>query len=397
MNRCTQQAGLEQRNDIHKERGLHCRYRSVLNTSNSPHRLKLTDVLGAGGVGSVFVEQLAWLAKNEKTTRLKLCYIADIDRALYHDDYSELDIGSALETLQKQGRDPPSLDKIIDYLSGAPHKTIVADNTSSQAVASAYPSFLRRGISIITPNKKAFSGDYKLWRDIFDATTPIGPFVYHESSVGAGMPIISTINDLVNTGDEVTRIEGVFSGTLSFLFNSFAPTSGNGGTWSAEVIKAKDLGYTEPDPRDDLNGLDVARKITILGRLAGLSIESPAAFPVQSLIPQKLEGISNASEFLKRLPEFDSVMEEHKKVAEEAGKVIRYIGSVDVTTGQAKVGLELFEPTHPIATLQGSDNIISFYTKRYGKMPLTIRGAGAGGQVTAMGVIGDLLKIISQM
>lgn len=360
MERCKQQAVFVHPDGVHTERGLHCRHRSVVTKSNSPYGLELTDTTGAGGVGSVFVEQLAWLAKNRKDTRMKLCYIADIDRALYHDDYSELDIDLALETLQTQGRDPPPLDQVINYLSGAPHKVIVADNTSSQAVASAYPSFLRHGISIITPNKKAFSGDYKLWRGIFDATTPIGPFVYHESSVGAGMPIISTINDLVNTGDEVTRIEGVFSGTLSFLFNSFAPTSGNGGVWSAEVIKAKELGYTEPDPRDDLNGLDVARKITILGRLAGLPIESPAAFPVQSLIPQELEGIANASEFLKRLPEFDSIMEERKKVAEKAGKVIRYIGSVDVTTGQAKVDLELFEPTHPIATLQGSDNIISF-------------------------------------
>ncbi|KAL5603970.1 hypothetical protein FOVSG1_006720 [Fusarium oxysporum f. sp. vasinfectum] len=354
-------------------------------------------VIGAGGVGSVFLKQLAWLATNRRDIRLKLCYIAIIDRALFHADYTDIDLDTALETLEAQGQEPPSIPQIIDFLSGAPRKVIVADNTTSQAVASAYPSFLSRGISIITPNKKAFSGDYKLWQEILGSVTPNGPFVYHESSVGAGMPIISTIKDLVDTGDEVTRIEGVFSGTLSFLFNSFAPTSGTGGTWSSEVIRARELGYMEPDPRDDLNGLDVARKITILGRLAGLPIQSPTSFPVENLIPAELQGIDSVSKFFQRLPEFDERMEQHKVAAAKAGKVVRFIGSVDVASGQAKVGLELFESTHPIAMLEGSDNIISFYTKRYGKMPLTIRGAGAGGDVTAMGVIGDLLKIISQI
>lgn len=271
------------------------------------------------------------------------------------------------------------------------------DNTSSQAIANAYPDFLRHGISIITPNKKAFSSGYQLREEIFAAISPEGPFVYHESSVGAGMPILSTLKELVDTGDEVTRIEGVFSGTLSYLFNSFAPVSGASGKWSDEVIKAKQLGYTEPDPRDDLNGLDVARKITILGRLAGIPIESPTSFPVQSLIPKDLEGVSDTSEFLEKFINFDHEMEEQKVAAEKAGKVVRFIGSIDIATRQAKAGLEWFDRSHPIANLQGTDNIISFYTKRYGKLPLTIRGAGAGGDVTAMGVTGDLLKVLSQM
>lgn len=358
--------------------------------------MRILTISGTGGVGACFLSQLAWLAKR-CTTHLHLCYVANIDKALYYNDYSPINIENAIETLESIGQLPPTIPQVIQFLAGAPHKTIVVDNTSAQNLAEAYPLFLSRGISIITPNKKAFSGSYKLWQNIFVTAASVGSMVYHESSVGAGMPIISTLKDLVDTGDEITRIEGVFSGTMSFLFNSFAPIDGTGGKWSAEVKKAKELGYTEPDPRDDLNGLDVARKLTILGRLAGLPIESPTSFPVQSLIPMGLETITSVDEFFRRLPEFDNQMEEQKVAAEKAGKVVRFVGSIDMTTKSIKVELEPFERSHPIALLKGSDNLISFYTKRYGDKPLTIIGAGAGGDVTAMGVSTDLLKVLSKM
>jgi homoserine dehydrogenase len=217
---------------------------------------------------------------------------------------------------------------------------VLVDNTSNQDVADSYPAFLKKGISIVTPNKKAFSGNYELWSSIFSAAsngTGIGGYVYHESSVGAGLPVISTLKDLVETGDEVQKIEGVFSGTMSFLFNSFQPTSGGGGKFSAEVTNAKDKGYTEPDARDDLNGLDVARKLTILARLAGLKVESPTSFPVQSLIPKELESCSSGDEFLQRLPEFDGQMDQLKQDAEKEGKVIRFVGSVDGQGGSGEV------------------------------------------------------------
>ncbi|KAJ5186344.1 Homoserine dehydrogenase [Penicillium cf. viridicatum] len=354
-------------------------------------------VIGTGGVGSVFVSQLAWLAKTSTATKPSLCYIAMIDKALYNSNYSEIEIDTAIATLESKGTMPPSIPEIIEYLTGAPHRVILVDNTSAGNLAEAYPAFLKRGISIVTPNKKGFSGSYKLWEDIFNSAKAGGTLVFYESSVGAGMPIISTAKELVATGDEITRIEGIFSGTMSYLFNTFAPTSGSSGNWSQIVKKTKELGYTEPDPRDDLNGLDVARKMTILGRLAGLPIESPTAFPVQSLIPKELEGAINGHEFLQKLDQFDDQMKSHKIAAEKEGKVVRFVGSIDVASQKVKVGLEFFDSTHVMATLKGSDNIISFYTKRYGELPLTIRGAGAGGDVTAMGVTGDLLKVIAQL
>lgn len=348
-------------------------------------------------MGKCFLSQLSALATRRPSPKLSLCYISTSKKALYNDDYSPISFDGTLDALAASSRSPPSLPQVVDYLAAAPHKVVLVDNTSSQDVADQYPTFLRRGINVITPNKKAFSGSYALWQDIFSAAAESGASVFHESSVGAGLPVISTLRELVETGDRVTKIEGVFSGTMSFLFNTFAPTSGAGGAWSTEVKNAKALGYTEPDPRDDLNGLDVARKLTILARLAGLPVESPTSFPVQSLIPDALASVASGDEFLEKLPAFDADMERTRAEAEKEGKVVRFVGSIDVAANQVKVGLEKFDKSHPIAALKGSDNIISFYTERYGSNPLIIQGAGAGGDVTAMGVTGDLLKVLARI
>jgi homoserine dehydrogenase len=352
--------------------------------------------IGAGGVGKCFISQLQALKLRRPGTKITLSYISTSKKALFNPNYT-VDSDNVLDTLGASTQAPMSLPTLVDYLSKAPSKVVLVDNTSSQDVADGYPLFLSRGISIVTPNKKAFSGSYSLWQDIFTAATASGAKVYHEASCGAGLPVISTLKDLVDTGDEVTKIEGVFSGTMSFLFNSFAPVDGSGGQWSAEVNKAKELGYTEPDPRDDLNGLDVARKLTVLARLAGLPVESPTSFPVESLIPKELESVGSADEFLQRLPEFDSQMDEIKMKAQSQGKVVRFVGSIDMASKSVKVGLDMFDKSHPIAALKGSDNIISFYTKRYGSNPLIIQGAGAGGEVTAMGVTSDLIKVLAQI
>ncbi|KOS22666.1 Homoserine dehydrogenase [Escovopsis weberi] len=354
-------------------------------------------VIGVGGVGKCFLNQLRALAARKPSPKLSLCYISNSRKAVYSPDYAPIDFPTAIETLASSAQAPPALAQLIDYLAAAPAKAVLVDNTSSQDVADAYPLALSRGVSVVTPNKKAFSGSYKLWQDVFAAAASSGAKVFHESTVGAGLPVISTIKDLVETGDRVTKIEGVFSGTMSFLFNSFAPTEGQGGKWSDEVKKAKALGYTEPDPRDDLNGLDVARKLTILARLAGLPVESPTSFPVQSLIPKELESCSSGDEFLEKLSAFDQQMDDLKAEADKNGKVVRFVGSIDVATQQIRVGLEQFDRSHPIAALKGSDNIISFRTERYSNSPLIIQGSGAGGDVTAMGVTGDLVKLVAQI
>ncbi|KAF2432349.1 hypothetical protein EJ08DRAFT_585577 [Tothia fuscella] len=359
-------------------------------------------VIGAGGVGKAFLSQLSQLTKrlsSEPSTpiNLALIYVARSSKVFFNEDYSPISISSWESDLASSTRTVPSPTQIADYLSKAPASVILVDNTSNEDVANAYPLFLGKKISVVTPNKKGFSSNLKLWQDIFKAAsngTGSGGYVFHESTVGAGLPVLSTLKDLIETGDEIVKIEGVFSGTMSFLFNSFMPVGGGGGSFSAEVTKAKELGYTEPDPRDDLNGLDVARKLTILARISGLEIESPASFPVQSLIPNELESCKSGDEFMKRLPEFDGEMDKLKQEAAKEGKVVRFVGSIDVAEKDVKVGLEKFDASHPIAALKGSDNIISFYTKRYGSNPLIIQGAGAGGDATAMGVTADLIKVL---
>lgn len=317
---------------------------------------------------------------------------------------SDWQTASATPSLTKAGALSPS--EIVSYLSSTPSgsRSVLVDNTSDPALASAYPQFLKAGISVVTPNKKGFSSDLSLWKDIFASAASGDALVYHESTVGAGLPVISTLRDLVATGDQVTRIEGVFSGTLSFLFNTFAPVSASSGAsakWSDVVSQAKDLGYTEPDPRDDLNGMDVARKLTILARIVGLQVQSPESFPIESLIPAELASLPGTAagiqEFMTRLPEFDGQMAALKEQAEKAGKVVRYVGSIDVAKKEVKVGLQQFDKDSAIAGLKGSDNIISFYTQRYGGNPLIVQGAGAGGEVTAMGVLADLNKVLERL
>jgi homoserine dehydrogenase len=351
-------------------------------------------VIGVGGVGKCFLSQLASLPSHLRPT---LVFVSRSSKQLYNAQYTQVDPSELQSSTVKLLSIPNDL---VTYLSSAAGKAILVDNTSSQDIANAYPSFLRSGISVVTASKKAFSGSLQLWNDIFSAveSSKGQALVYHESSCGAGLPVISTVKDLVATGDQVTRIEGVFSGTMSFLFNSFAPADGSGkGKWSEIVQQAKEAGYTEPDPRDDLNGMDVARKLTILARLVGLKVEGPEAFPVQSLIPKELESAKSSDEFMGRLPEFDSEMESYKEKAAKEGKVVRYVGSVDVGAGKVKVGLEMVEQGTPIASLRGSDNLMCFYTKRYGANPLVIQGAGAGGEVTAMGVTSDLIKVVERL
>jgi len=364
-------------------------------------------VVGTGGVGSAFISQLEALSHRYRShpstpTSLSLVFLGRSSKSLlseFHNPIPYADWQSLLAASTTPALPPAQL---LEYLSKRPadSRAVLVDNTSSQPLADAYPAFLQAGVSIITPNKKAFSADLALWDAIFSSASngssasAAAGAVFHESTVGAGLPVLSTLHDLLDTGDVVTRIEGVFSGTMSFLFNGFMPLGGGGGAFSAEVARAKSLGYTEPDPRDDLNGLDVARKLTILARIAGLRVAGPTAFDVQSLIPKALEACASGDEFMARLGEYDGEMDRVKTEAAAEGKVLRYVGSVDVAAGAVEVGLRKFDAAHPIAALKGSDNIINFYTRRYGANPLIIQGAGAGGDATAMGVTGDLIKVL---
>ena len=318
--------------------------------------------------------------------------------------------GSLLASSTNPGLSPDQVLQVLLY-HNSPRRSVVIDNTSNEDVARSYPSFLKAGISVVTPNKKAFSGDLSLWQDIQSSSanstssppSKTGGYIFHEATVGAGLPILTTLKDLVLTGDQIHKIEGVFSGTMSYLFNTFAPypPRKDSPKWSATVKVAAEQGYTEPDPRDDLNGADVARKLTILARICSTDKFPPVkgidSFPVQSLIPKSLESSPTPQDFLSKLPEFDKDMDKIKNDAEAQGKVVRFVGKIDVIKGEVKVGLESFEPGHPIAGLTGADNLVAFHTERYSSSPLVVQGGGAGGAVTAMGVAADFIRVLQRI
>ena len=300
--------------------------------------------------------------------------------------------------IQRGSLDP---HEIAEYLAAAPGPAILVDNTSDLELARAYPLFLRRGISIVTPNKKGFSGEIGLWNDIFTSATEGNALVYHQCTVGGTLPVLSTLRDLVATGDQIISIEGVLSGTLSLLLGTYMPGSGDSkAKWSSLVSHAREAGETEPDPRDDLNGLDFARKLTIIARVIGLDINGPDEFPVESLIPAELRSLpSNGKgieQFMSELPAFDFRMDEARDAAIKQDKVLRYVGSIDVPTRSIKVGLKQVDKGSPLAGLVGSQ-FLSVYTKRYSETPLILQGGGGGGEITAMGLMADLLKVMGRL
>ncbi|GAA6062096.1 hypothetical protein JCM10212_002346 [Sporobolomyces blumeae] len=282
--------------------------------------------------------------------------------------------------------------------------TILVDCTSDLSVTELYPLAISSGLSVVTPNKKGFSSNVELWNKIVEAqSAPGAGSVFLEATVGAGLPIISTLRDMLKTGDEVTKIEGVFSGTFSYIFNNFSRPGGGGPKFSEVVKIAKDNGYTEPHPADDLSGSDVARKLTILSRLLALQPSTLPALPdlpegfaslsTQSLIPSALASVKSGEEFVAKLPEFDAEFDQLRADAEKEGMVLRYVGLIDRKTSTVKCALQKYPASHPFASaLSGSDNIVSFHSKRY-PSPLTVQGSGAGADVTAAGVVGDAIKV----
>ena len=268
-----------------------------------------------------------------------------------------------------------------------PHSVII-DCSSSDEIASQYSMWMNQGISVITPNKKAGSGPIERLTTIRKAQNDKRSHFFYEATVGAGLPIITTLRDLIQTGDTILSIEGIVSGTLSYLFSEF---KGNK-KFSDIVLKAKQKGFTEPDPRDDLNGMDVARKLVILGREAGMHLNL-SDITVESLVPPSLASLKSSEEFMNRLTELDEPMMARRHQAESNGSVLKYVASL-TEQGHARVGLQEYPVDHPFNRVTGTDNIILFRTKRYNQQPLIVQGPGAGPEVTAAGVFADLLRLV---
>ncbi|KAI0941947.1 hypothetical protein AcW1_009703 [Taiwanofungus camphoratus] len=365
--------------------------------SSSPRVLRVA-VVGVGLVGGEFINQLL---NFPKPNPFRIVSLTSSKTTLFAPDGLSLTTSNWKDSLVQSGLKPDfnALNRELCALVKPGQDVVLVDNTSSDQVAVLYPQFLKAGIHVITPNKKAFSAELSLYESILAASLESGARFLNEATVGAGLPVISTLKDLVATGDKVVKIEGVFSGTMSYIFNEFSNAKEGGPSFSSVVRIAREKGYTEPHPADDLNGADVARKLTILSRyipsLRSTLKDGYKSVSTKSLVPPELEGAETGDEFVKRLPEFDTKFEKMRADAFKENKVLRFAGVVDVQAGIIKADLEKYPVTHPFATaLGGSDNIIMFHTQRYGARPLVVQGAGAGAAVTAMGVMSDLLKLV---
>ncbi len=270
------------------------------------------------------------------------------------------------------------------------HNTIFVDCTASAKVAEIYPDLLLANISVVTANKLGMAAPWPLYRSIREAQRKSNARFLYETNVGAGLPIINTLNDLKNSGDKILSIEGVLSGTLSFIFNELR----KGGKFSEIVRRAQEAGYTEPDPRDDLSGADFARKFLILGRELGFTLEYDDVV-CESLVPPEYRGEMPVPEFLDRLSSVDAWYSDAAEKAASEGMTIAYAG--EIREGKAAIGVKRIPLASPIAGLSGSENMVVFTTERYRVTPLVVRGPGAGGEVTAGGVFADILRIASYL
>jgi aspartokinase/homoserine dehydrogenase 1 len=344
-------------------------------------------LIGPGGVGAALLRQLADRAPTllaERGLDLRVRAIATSTRMLLGEPSLDPAGWAAAFEADAVPFDGEAFEAHVDP-DHLPHAVMV-DCTASEAVAARYAAWLAAGVHVITPNKKAFSGPLERYRAIRERVREGRAQCFYETTVGAALPIVGTLRDLLETGDEVTRIEGIFSGTLAYLFNVW-----DGSRPFSEVLrKAHEIGYTEPDPRDDLSGMDVARKLTILAREMGRPLEV-GTFGVESLVPEPLREVSLEA-FLARLPEMDEALAARLSAAQDRGRRLRYVGRLDVDGG-ASVGLQEVDDAHPFAHIAMTDNIVRFETRRYVDAPLVVQGPGAGRALTAGGVFADLLRL----
>ncbi len=351
-------------------------------------------LIGTGLIGKEFLKQLREqleTLQNDFGITLRLRGVTN-SKTMVLDGADEKGIPPSewahLETLPQKAA---NLEEFLAHLteSHLPH-SIVIDATANGDLPTLYPEWLKRGLHIITPNKKANTLHYSFYQALREAAKKADRQFLYSTNVGAGLPILQTLRELCQTGDKIIQIEGIFSGTLSYIFNSF-----DGTRPFSEIVKdAREKGFTEPDPRDDLSGMDVARKLVILAREAGGKLEL-SDIHVQSLIPDSLRALS-VSDYLNRLPEGDAAMLAQLKQAQAKGEVLRYVGKVDAQ-GKATVSLGSYPKSHPFAGLSGADNSCSFQTTRYHTRPLVIQGPGAGPAVTAGGVFADLLRLSTRL
>ena len=342
-------------------------------------------VCGVGTVGGQLLEQIHnQYEELKRTKRLKLNVvgIATSKKALFNSDGIDLANYRQLLADANESNEKKLRDAIIEMNC---FNSVFVDCTASKEVAEIYQPLLEHNISVIAANKIAASSSYEKYARLKETALARGVFFRYETNVGAGLPIIGTINDLRNSGDVILKIEAVLSGTLNFIFNEISADV----TLSEAVRRAKEQGYSEPDPRIDLSGKDVIRKLVILAREAGYKVEKTDVEAHLFIPDEFFEG--SIDEFWKNLPKLDADFEARRKQLDAEGKRWRFVATFD--HGKLSVALKEVDRTHPFYNLQGSNNIVALTTERYREYPMLIQGYGAGASVTAAGVFANIMSI----
>ena len=345
-------------------------------------------LIGCGGVGGALVDQIhrqqAHLA--ERNIQIRVCGVANSRAMLLNESGIELD---HWRDLLKDVTEPLSLSKMQTLVNDS-HiiNPVIVDCTSNDAIAARYVDFLGAGFHVVTANKKANTSSIEYYHQLrLTALMKRRKFLY-DTNVGAGLPVIENMQNLFYAGDQLLKFNGILSGSLSFIFGKLD----DGLSFSEVTAEARAMGFTEPDPRDDLSGTDVARKLLILAREAGMEI-SLDDVEIEQALPPGFDDSGTADEFMARLPEADAYFKELQQKADENGQVLRYIGSI--VDGKCKCSIQAVDADDPLNKVKDGENALAFYSQYYQPIPLVLRGYGAGTEVTAAGVFADVLRTLN--